>query len=728
MSTISTILARLRAAIWAIDVRDDIANAIEQCYSDVSNPTLKTEALEAALQTKIDEGEMAALTIGDGTITGAKLVNGTITKVKLDPSITFDADAELDTTSTNAIQNKVVASELATVKADLGTQSDTSTLTHAGKLNASVSNGMVTATSYGKSAYYDVGGAKIVNVSKTAGKTFIIGFTEQIPVNNAALSGIYINSTGSKITETVPASAKYLLVYYFNANKDSGTEEDMFSSIIVNAGYGAKDVSARTQVSALSEEISAYGSDIETSKKAVSSALTLKDSGNLFDGVKHSGYIDKSGVSHTGSYQYTNMIDIHDRVGETIKVYNNGQQKYIRFVCVYDSEGVVLSALGSNDNAQTFTIPQGAYYVVLSFTNSSVNTPNVLITTGTGTIYVPKVNSYQTERLSPTLGTVNLPKPNVLEASVLANSGILTVERANSVKRLGTYVLYCVPGEMSEDAYIIFGKDSSKGYAVGISATKWQWFVNNVAQGGGTHGLTIKDYLLVVVDKVPGTGAVLTIHTNGGTYTRTNTSWTDDHGAPYVLNNSGAEISNVKMTWTSSALRNRNWVFGDSYVTIATTRWPKYVYELGFGDNLMINGYPGEQSAAGYEDFISCLELGTPTICAWCLGMNDVDDGDVNADWLKYTQTFLRVCAFYDITPILATIPCCPIAEHRYKNAWVRESGYRYIDFASAVNIEQDSTTWHDDMLHTDNIHPTAIGAVALATQVLLDYPELLCK
>ena len=73
MSAISTILTRLRAAIWAIDVRDDIANAIEQCYSDVSNPTLQTEALEAALQNKIDQGEMAALTIGDRTITAVKL-------------------------------------------------------------------------------------------------------------------------------------------------------------------------------------------------------------------------------------------------------------------------------------------------------------------------------------------------------------------------------------------------------------------------------------------------------------------------------------------------------------------------------------------------------------------------------------------------------------------------------------------------------------------------------
>jgi lysophospholipase L1-like esterase len=123
MSAISTILTRLantvaliRSAIYAIDVRDDIADAIEkcgeaieQCYSDVSNPTLQTEALEAALQEKIDQGEMAALTIGDHTITAAKLANGVI------PA----ADATL-TTSGGYADAKKTGDELTAIKADLG--------------------------------------------------------------------------------------------------------------------------------------------------------------------------------------------------------------------------------------------------------------------------------------------------------------------------------------------------------------------------------------------------------------------------------------------------------------------------------------------------------------------------------------------------------------------------------------------------------------------------------
>ena len=113
MSAISTLLTRLqntlstlRAAIWAIDVRDDIADAIEecgqmveQCYSDVSNPTLRTEALEAALQNKIDQGKMAALTIGDGTITAAKLALGVIDNTLATSGAAADAKATGDALS-----------------------------------------------------------------------------------------------------------------------------------------------------------------------------------------------------------------------------------------------------------------------------------------------------------------------------------------------------------------------------------------------------------------------------------------------------------------------------------------------------------------------------------------------------------------------------------------------------------------------------------------------------
>lgn len=108
MSAISNFLTYLRSAIYAIDVRDGIADAIEQCYNDVNNPTLKTEALEAALQTKIDEGEMAALTIGDHTITAAKLAQGVIDNTLATSGAAADA--------------KKTGDELTAIKADLSVQ------------------------------------------------------------------------------------------------------------------------------------------------------------------------------------------------------------------------------------------------------------------------------------------------------------------------------------------------------------------------------------------------------------------------------------------------------------------------------------------------------------------------------------------------------------------------------------------------------------------------------
>lgn len=113
MSAISNFLSFLRSAIYAIDVRDGIADAIEQCYNDVNNPTLKTEALEAALQNKIDEGEMAALTIGDGTITAAKFASGVIDNTLVTPGAAADAKKTGD-------EIAALNESLDDVKADLG--------------------------------------------------------------------------------------------------------------------------------------------------------------------------------------------------------------------------------------------------------------------------------------------------------------------------------------------------------------------------------------------------------------------------------------------------------------------------------------------------------------------------------------------------------------------------------------------------------------------------------
>jgi lysophospholipase L1-like esterase len=73
---------------------------------------------------------------------------------------------------------------------------------------------------------------------------------------------------------------------------------------------------------------------------------------------------------------------------------------------------------------------------------------------------------------------------------------------------------------------------------------------------------------------------------------------------------------------------------------------------------------------------------------------------------------------------VLATIPCVPSYSNYYKNEIVRAAGNRYIDFAKAVDGEAVGSTWYAGMLYTDNVHPTALGAKALASRFVQDFPD----
>lgn len=73
MSKISTYLSKILSAVYGREVRQSIHDAISQCYDDVNNPDLNTSAFKTAIQEKIDDGSIPAMTIADGSITQEKL-------------------------------------------------------------------------------------------------------------------------------------------------------------------------------------------------------------------------------------------------------------------------------------------------------------------------------------------------------------------------------------------------------------------------------------------------------------------------------------------------------------------------------------------------------------------------------------------------------------------------------------------------------------------------------
>jgi lysophospholipase L1-like esterase len=118
------------------------------------------------------------------------------------------------------------------------------------------------------------------------------------------------------------------------------------------------------------------------------------------------------------------------------------------------------------------------------------------------------------------------------------------------------------------------------------------------------------------------------------------------------------------------------------------------------------------------------------------MGMNNPDTSSgINASYLINTQKFIELCIENGVTPIISTIPSTwgttsddsdvtQPRNNRVKNAWVKESGCRYIDWADAVE-NPDGSGWYAGMLYTDGVHPTERGAIALADRFVRDFPEI---
>ena len=145
----------------------------------------------------------------------------------------------------------------------------------------------------------------------------------------------------------------------------------------------------------------------------------------------------------------------------------------------------------------------------------------------------------------------------------------------------------------------------------------------------------------------------------------------------------------------------------------------------------MNNGDPWQGDAKGSEPYDPATEA-TVKLKKLRASIPDCkDDSDeellskINPEWLDSTKEFISICENNGITPILATIPQTPKVNNLPKNEWIRRSGYRFIDFNRAVGADLNPA-WFDDMLMLDDVHPTVLGAKALYTRVLTDFPEIM--
>ena len=182
-------------------------------------------------------------------------------------------------------------------------------------------------------------------------------------------------------------------------------------------------------------------------------------------------------------------------------------------------------------------------------------------------------------------------------------------------------------------------------------------------------------------------------------------------------------LSNVKLSATNNNYRHPIWIFGDSYLSFSdSSRITQYLMDWGFAKDLLICQRSGGASSDLYLDLERCLKYGVPNIIVWCLGMND------NAtNYVKYLSRIKAIAEKYNCKLILYKVPCTPTQDKTEIDSAVVASGLRYIDAYNAVGVDaNDNNSWYSGFLATANIHPTALGAQAIATQFIMDVPEIM--
>jgi len=391
-----------------------------------------------------------------------------------------------------------------------------------------------------------------------------------------------------------------------------------------------------------------------------------------------------------------------------------------------DKTRIAFGAKGTeNDkNIGSKVAPAGAAYMRVTFLIADNGTNEV----NEGIPYLSKIPAQ--------LDTIMGQQGSFASAASLAADGELA---------LGTFPVY-----ISKQLCMVFGCKFStftsatlgqrNGYVTVDSQNVYVY--GNLSTGGFglrqtvAHNLTISNYIRLMLF-VEGTkvtditmNASLVVSTATGYTVIKLNSWYYTHGGE-VYASVGQASTDASIGATCIDFRSPVWAFGDSYFGLSPARWPYVMRELGYF-NYYFEGLGGGTSYDMYHEMERASVFGTPRYLLWCLGMNDQDPDNTtpSANWLAVFGHIKDYCSENGVQLILATIPNTPTRRNYAKNEVVKASGYRYIDFAKAVGAENAGSSWYTGMLHTDNVHPTELGAQALATQVLIDFPELMeiCK
>ena len=332
------------------------------------------------------------------------------------------------------------------------------------------------------------------------------------------------------------------------------------------------------------------------------------------------------------------------------------------------------------------------------------------------------VTKEQVPDLHPASGLVGEPGITI-KTDTFANETIIIDDAPKKLKPNCSLSFY---GKITGFGYIELGcgKGNDTGWGVRIDGTD----VKAVAYNNGStiavdtkpHGLTIGTFIYVSIEKI-GTGIKVRMMSFGGEFVGNVTfSKLEAYGTPFAFASENSTLSEVSFGWTSKDLRKQVWFFGASYCSLYTNRMLTQLINTYGVDNFAIIAEAGNDFDGIMPSVMAALEHGTPKFLVCGIGMNT----DYPAVYWYYYKKLENICRARGIELVLCTIPYPSGGTKAGVNSIVTGSGHRYIDLYHAVSSDENGT-WYEGYCD-DGVHPTLIGAKAMAARILIDLPEIL--
>lgn len=448
---------------------------------------------------------------------------------------------------------------------------------------------------------------------------------------------------------------------------------------------------------------------------------------NLFN-KNASGIVANHNLNSSGNEATSTTYSISEYIpvipGRTYCYYSRAGGAYNWF---YDSNKQIIAVSSTygfdcNNMPKVVTAPDGVAYIRLSFGNAEVDATQ-FVEGNTLPPYTP----YDVIE-----SDVQIPKI----PSIMGKNGEVSTSAS-----IGNYdYIYCpsFPYYLKKNVAISFYAEFSAFNNIkigkGYNTYRGDWFEistssvirhhyedSDVTKSTDAHGLTISDYIMVNIFFDADGVFHVTVNSKSGTFTK---SYATDYnvfsGKVFMRNGNSTNMVNARLSVSSIDTKKSVWLLGDSYLGLTSDRVCKYLKDYGYWDGYLVSSLAGASTQMMSEELSRLLAFGVPKYLIIYTGINDS-----TADYETYIDVIAKLCDIYGIELILNKVPSTPTRDKTDIDAYVVASGYRYIDSYSAVGVDSENA-WYTGFLSDDNVHPTALGAQALAMRAIVDVPELM--